>query len=1323
MRLPNLSVSDSITNTIRNLDLQRYKLDKQISSGQKITLPEDDGMCLGRVISLDTEKGKLAQYQRNASYASEFLNAGHLNLDNLRELNQRAQEISRVAGSSLNGPAMETYGNEIDQLIEESLNRINARHRGRSLFAGTQLKPEFGNSEVQLGKEQSSIFSLNSSFVGEVGTDGLRQIKAGEQVVISLNGREYVVEAKTDGLTTNKITEVVRDLINNDTKLLVDSPRVEDNLSYRAFVRGSSGQADPRNESVTLYSEISNNGDLVVSGTVGEKYNAKANYLTRWDPNHYYPNQIEEKRNQRAASIFDGKLYNELTESEKKQVDDYVFSGLENAPLWYQFSSYNGGDRVYDISSSATNPRLVEFDESVKGTWVSGEYALDDYTFYAGTWHKVVSAENSAGDIPHNPNDTNTFNVSNSFSAEDAAKNDQKRIIVAQSIMSGEFDSNSDYQVGQVVQQGSDFYEFNQASVTALSKNWLVDDYALGDVVRYKGVYYQSTSATTSQDPTANNFDDQNPDVSDNWVSLGSTLTALDAAGVTIPTNVTDAVVNEITNPNLAGNYFRESAFQATDEGTGEPINLLDASLLDATHTVIQESADGSIPTDSVAPAWTQNIAVGIESAAGTSQLSMTHSSPWKRLQSYELGNIIEFEGKLWESQINDNFNHKPVVDSSTYWKELPSGYDVDREDWELEATGLTQKEFFLSLDGRLFDNFSDASVQNQDILLFSDSLPVDAQPSDLTTMANEKVKTIFYPVTTYEVKGSESQGMVYFDHQTQEYRLAAAPEGSQIISSQVITYEQPVVQHEGNYFVSLDGTNLENGDKTLWSFIQDNFPPNIVEINANENLVLNKGDYLYDETTEKYYIATENSNTVTGTFDPINPSASTIPLTEASARSDGTVFKLASLPKAGEEQVFSTQNQLLQPIGLNTGDYLYHREENSYYVATETLNVSDQTDIDELLLSNKLIEVPAQISRQGTEWSSNVTYNSGDIVLYDGQYYRSLRDDFNNFLPSADFLGSTNLIYPDSNLIPSADGQSQVANYIWEVVENPLQHVLQFDATRDDAPSVNISSAGAAGTDATAKAVVDINGNIAGLKVENPGRYFFSDGIIPPDFTKATVQVGDETLEATILWQENPNDPGPYRIAGFELTGDPNTTIAPTGPRIGDTFSFATGSKTFLDHRNEQGQIVNVSYMGSENNSQFYVGKESKISSFLNSADGNTAELGNVVNTLIELREGLNNATPSYYSQEVEDSEKKLIKLEDNIIDKMGQLSANMVRMETVRAHDEDYFMQLDQRISRDLDVDLSETIMRLSRVSTAYQAAMQVGAQLLNTSLLNYL
>ena len=74
-------------------------------------------------------------------------------------------------------------------------------------------------------------------------------------------------------------------------------------------------------------------------------------------------------------------------------------------------------------------------------------------------------------------------------------------------------------------------------------------------------------------------------------------------------------------------------------------------------------------------------------------------------------------------------------------------------------------------------------------------------------------------------------------------------------------------------------------------------------------------------------------------------------------------------------------------------------------------------------------------------------------------------------------------------------------------------------------------------------------------------------------------------------------------------------------------------------------------------------------------------------------------------------------------MVDKMGELSAKMVRMETVQSHDEDYYMEIDQRVSRDLDVDMSEAIMRLMRASTAYQASLQVGAQLINTSLLNYL
>ena len=203
MRLPNITSSDAIIQKIKELDQQRFKLDAQISSGQKLTLPEDDGMRLGRVIQLETQKGQLTQYQRNASYAKEYLDAGHLNLDKLRELNQRGQEIARTAGSSLNGPAMETYGYELNELIEEALNRVNSTHRKQSLFGGTKLKPEFSNSEILLGKRESKTFSFNE--VGILGNDGKRRVEKDEVIIFELNGREYVVQSKLNGLSTLKV--------------------------------------------------------------------------------------------------------------------------------------------------------------------------------------------------------------------------------------------------------------------------------------------------------------------------------------------------------------------------------------------------------------------------------------------------------------------------------------------------------------------------------------------------------------------------------------------------------------------------------------------------------------------------------------------------------------------------------------------------------------------------------------------------------------------------------------------------------------------------------------------------------------------------------------------------------------------------------------------------------------------------------------------------------------------------------------------------------------------------------------------------------------
>ena len=1079
MRLPNISVSENVTNTIRSLDMQRYELDRQISSGQKLSQPEDDGMRIGKLIRVDAQKNQLAQFQRNASYASEFLNAGHLNLDNLRELNLRAQEISRVAGSNLNESAGETYGFEVNQLIEEALNRVNASHRGRALFSGTEYKPNFGNSQVKLGQEYKKIISLNNNLVGEESGDGTRRISAGEQVIFKVNGREYVVDAKVDGITTTQIIELVRDLINQDTKFLSDSPEF-DTAEYTASVRGGAPPNNHRNEQATLYAKVSDNGELEIHGTVGESYRASVDYVTKWDPSLYFPEQTQAKLDAKANSLFSGLNFDELTPSEKDQVRDEVFSM---------------GTPVYSLTSVQVN----DLTGSTGG--LAGDYILTD--------------------------------------------------------------------------NGSEI---------------------LLEPAEQSGNAWRKT-----------------PDTLDSSI--------LDAAQ--FPT------------------------FDSVSQ------YLLDNAII----------AVGETPTAD----WEREIPVSSEFSDGSSKLVVQHSDPWKRLNTYELGAIAEFDGKLWQSQIDDNVNHKPSGVDTYYWKEVPSGYDVEREDWSIKAESVDNRFYFMAPDGRFFDVEQDAISYTASMLINSftkDYSSTDELEADIQAM----VKEVTYPVTRFEVNGSESKGSVTFDTKTLDYRLAAAGGGADVIDglflkgtiarlTDPVINEGSVVIHEGRYYLTTEAQPLAGFDGNAW-----------------KNLTLEQRS------------------------------------------GDGAFLLGDSLPVEGREIVFESN----LPFSAEKGEYVYDRPNDKFYVATT--NVTNATSVN----GTDFKEVGARSSVQGAEWSSNFIYDKGQIALYEGKYYQCQRDNFNNVLESGDFMGTTMVVRPDDEYIIN-ENNLKVANDIWLPLQGQMDHVMKFSPERDDAPSVTIQSAGSSGIDASAKAVVDAHGRIVGLKVMNPGRYFFgtdSTGTVPPDFEKAKVLLENgQELEATILWEENPSDPGPFRIAGFDISDEPVATGAPTGPRLGDTFDFATGSKAFLDHRDSEGNLLSVTYMGGNQNSQTFVGKDTAISYMLDSSGDKTKELGDIVNSLVQLRDGLSSSSPNLYSQEIADAEQGLISMEDNLINKMGELSAKMVRMETVRAHDEDYLLQLDQQISRDLDVDLSEAIMRLTRVSTAYQAAMQVGAQLLNTSLLNYL
>ena len=117
----------------------------------------------------------------------------------------------------------------------------------------------------------------------------------------------------------------------------------------------------------------------------------------------------------------------------------------------------------------------------------------------------------------------------------------------------------------------------------------------------------------------------------------------------------------------------------------------------------------------------------------------------------------------------------------------------------------------------------------------------------------------------------------------------------------------------------------------------------------------------------------------------------------------------------------------------------------------------------------------------------------------------------------------------------------------------------------------------------------------------------------------------------------------------------------------------------------------------------------------------------------LKELESALNEASQGYKDEDevtintgvtrINAVGKNLLKTEDKLIENIGDMSAIVYRIETAKSHDDEWFLQIENRISTEVDADITETIVKLNQSRTAYQAALQTGVDLFSMSLLQYI
>jgi len=139
---------------------------------------------------------------------------------------------------------------------------------------------------------------------------------------------------------------------------------------------------------------------------------------------------------------------------------------------------------------------------------------------------------------------------------------------------------------------------------------------------------------------------------------------------------------------------------------------------------------------------------------------------------------------------------------------------------------------------------------------------------------------------------------------------------------------------------------------------------------------------------------------------------------------------------------------------------------------------------------------------------------------------------------------------------------------------------------------------------------------------------------------------------------------------------------------------------------------------VGAAEGPEFHLSESGKISPF---TDGATNQkLADFVNRIVALRDSMESGDANAVTDSIRED---LQNSEDELIFSLSRQGSVQLRIEFDVNLNEQRFTDLEENISSEADVDLSQAIVRLTQIQNAYQATLQSAGRVLNSSLMDYI
>ncbi len=120
------------------LQSQQIQLQSEVTTGLKVTLPEDDPATMEQVLNLQAQAGANAQYQGNITQLQGTATSAASAMNSLQTLTEQAGEIATEASGVTSSTQMAAYATEVGNLIQEALQAANTQDaQGHYIFGGT----------------------------------------------------------------------------------------------------------------------------------------------------------------------------------------------------------------------------------------------------------------------------------------------------------------------------------------------------------------------------------------------------------------------------------------------------------------------------------------------------------------------------------------------------------------------------------------------------------------------------------------------------------------------------------------------------------------------------------------------------------------------------------------------------------------------------------------------------------------------------------------------------------------------------------------------------------------------------------------------------------------------------------------------------------------------------------------------------------------------------------------------------------------------------------------------------------------------------------